>query len=67
MNSNAKTEEKSRRQMLLGMGIGESHIFPIEKLSAVRSDCVRYGTEWGKTFATATDRKIGTITVTRKA
>lgn len=61
------TKEKSRRQTLLGMGIGESCSFPLEKMTAVRSDCFRYGIEWGKVFTTAINRESRVISVTRKA
>lgn len=67
MNNSTISAEKPRRQILLGMGIGESYPFPLEKMTAVRSDCQRYGIEWGKTFATAINRENRTITVTRKA
>lgn len=67
MNNSTLTEKKPRRQILLGMGIGESHDFPLEKTSAVRTDCMRYGMEWGKVFTTSVNRENRTITVTRKA
>lgn len=66
INNSTISAGKPRRQVLLGMGIGDEEVFPLEKMSAVRTDCLRYGTEWGKTFTTAINRENRTITVTRK-
>ena len=46
--------------------IGESSIFPIERLATVQSSASREGLISGKVYTTEADRESRTITVTRK-
>ncbi len=67
MNNNVPAKVKPRRQILRGLGIGESWSFPLTQMMSVRSDCYRYGMEWGKEFSSKTNREERVITVTRTA
>lgn len=46
---------------------GESVTFPAERINSVRATAYNYGFQWGRTFATITDREARTVTVTRTA
>lgn len=65
------TEDKMTDRPFLAtirqMELGDSVTYPIERASYVRSACVSFGAEWGKKFATKTNRAERTITVTRTA
>lgn len=49
------------------MAIGEELVFPIEKLSSVKSTMSTFAPQWRKKFSGHLDRKSETFTVTRVA
>lgn len=51
--------------LLKGLGIGESAVFPVERLGAVRSKASELGLQLGRKFQSHASRKDRTITVTR--
>ena len=62
-----KTTDKPVLTALRKLEVGESLTYPASRTSYVRSVCVRFGLEWGKTFKTKTNRNERTITATRTA
>ena len=45
-------EKQTTVKTLSAMAVGESIIFPAEKLMSVKSTCTQYGWMWGKKFTT---------------
>ncbi len=64
-NNEQKQEGKPLLSVLREMEVGESHSFPAERGSYLKSACTTFGFEWGKIFTTATNRADRTISVTR--
>lgn len=62
-----KTTEKPILAALRELEIGQSVTYPARRTSYLRSACVTFGLEWGKTFKTKTNRDERTITATRTA
>lgn len=62
-----RIDKNSRRQIMRGLGIDESHDFPLSQYASVRTNCYNYGIEWGKTFSTKINREARTVTVIRTA
>lgn len=60
-------KEKPMLAVLRDLEVGESHTYPIEKMSSLKTMCTNFGAQWNKTFSTKTDRPNRTITVTRTA
>ncbi len=53
------------RPTLMGMSVGESMSFPIDKLKSVRTQASELGAMFERRFTTKTDRIARLITITR--
>lgn len=53
------------RPTLMGMSVGESLSFPIDKLKSVRTQASELGAMFERRFTTKTDRIARLITITR--
>lgn len=60
-----KDDNKPMLAVLRELKVGESYIYPIERMGSLRTMCTDFGAQWGKTFSTKRDRENRTITVTR--
>lgn len=58
-------KEKSMRQQLMEMRVGQKLVFPLSNLTSVRAACSNYGLQWDKKFLTESNREERTVTVTR--
>lgn len=58
-------KKKSVRSQIHDLEIGDKATFDASRTSYIRAACTNFGFEWARKFATATDRKTRTITVTR--
>lgn len=58
-------KEKPMLAVLRDLEIDESHTYPIERMSSLKTMCTNFGMQWGKQFSTKTNRESRTITVTR--
>lgn len=54
------------RPVLMGLEVGETVVFPIEKMKTVRTQASEIGAIHNRLFTTSTSRIERTITVTRK-
>lgn len=52
-------------QQLQAMLVGDVLEFPAARLNSVKSMCSTFGFQWGRKFATSTNRENRTFTVTR--
>ncbi|MGN1210344.1 MAG: hypothetical protein ACI4TM_01560 [Candidatus Cryptobacteroides sp.] len=59
------TKQKSVRQHLREMKVGDVIRFPLDKVTSIRSACSAYSLEWDKGFETLSDRETRTVSVTR--
>lgn len=59
--------KKPMLAVLRELEVGESYIYPIKRMSSLRTMCTNFGVQWDKTFSTKRDRENRTITVTRIA
>lgn len=57
-------EKQTTVKTLSAMAVGESIVFPAEKLMSVKSTCTQYGWMWNKKFSTKLNTNR-TFTVTR--
>ena len=57
-------EKQTTVKTLSAMALGESVVFPAEKLMSVKSTCTQYGWMWDKKFSTHLNGDR-TFTVTR--
>ncbi len=53
------------RPALMGMAVGETLSFPIDKLKSVRTQASELGAMFERRFTTKTDRSTRLITITR--
>lgn len=61
-----RTEDtNSVRAILERLNVGDTHVFPIEKLTSVKTACSMYGAMWGRYYRTSMDRKARAVIVTR--
>ncbi len=58
-------KEKPKLTILREMEVGEVRQFPAEEMNSIKSMCSAFGFQWGKRFATTTNREERTISVTR--
>lgn len=58
-------KETSTRALLERLNVGDVHVFPIEKLTTVKTACSMYGAMWDRVFRTSQDRKARALIVTR--
>ena len=58
-------KEKPKLAILRDMEVGEMRQFPAEDMNSIKSMCSSFGFQWGKRFATTTNREERTIIVTR--
>lgn len=58
-------KQKSVRMQLREMKIGDVIVFPLDKVTSIRSACSAYSLEWDKGFETLSDRETRTVSVTR--
>lgn len=58
-------KEKPMLAVLRDLEIDESHTYPIERMSSLKTMCTNFGVQWDKQFSTKTNRQSRTITVTR--
>ena len=58
-------EEKSVRLQLYELALNENLVFPLDKLTTIRSACSTYGLMWNRRFETKTDKEERNITITR--
>lgn len=58
-------KQKSVRQHLCEMEVGDVIRFPLEKVTSIRSAASAYSLEWDKCFETLSDRETRTVSVTR--
>lgn len=58
-------KQKSVRMQLREMKVGDVIVFPLDKLTSIRSACSAYSLEWDKGFETLSDRETRTVSVTR--
>jgi len=59
------TKDKSVRQQLLEMVVGDTLTFSLDNLTSVRAACSNYGLQWDRKFLTQSNRDNRTLTVTR--
>ena len=55
----------SLREIIERLNVGDSHVFPIEKLCNVKTTCSTFGAIWDRRFKTQMDRKARAVIVTR--
>lgn len=58
-------KQKSVRMQLREMKVGDVIVFPLDKVTSIRSACSAYSLEWDKDFETLSDRETRTVSVTR--
>lgn len=54
------------RPQLVALAVGDSIVFPIEKLKSLRTQASELGAILNRHFTTVTDRQARTITIIRK-
>lgn len=54
------------RPQLVALAVGDSIVFPIEKLKSLRTQASELGAILNRYFTTVTDRQARTITIIRK-
>jgi hypothetical protein len=65
MNEQIENQQETVLPKLREMKIGDSVIFPVSRMSYIRSACTSFGMQWDKKFSTRTDRQLKSIKVTR--
>lgn len=55
------------RPVIMGLEVGETKVFPIDKMKSVRTQASEIGAITERHFTTKTDRDASTITITRIA
>lgn len=66
MAENNQNKEKKMRPQLVALAVGDSIVFPIEKLKSLRTQASELGAILNRHFTTVTDRQARTITIIRK-
>lgn len=59
--------DSSVRAILERLNVGDTHVFPIEKLTTIKVSCSNYGAMWDRVFRTTMDRPARAVIVTRMA
>lgn len=67
MNTQKNDAEKPMLAVLRDLEVEESHSYPLERMSSLKTMCTNFGAQWNKKFSTKIDREKRIITVTRMA
>lgn len=57
--------EKTFKEELEEMSVGESKEYPIDNHISIRSQCSQYGLSWNRIFKCISNRANRTLTITR--
>ena len=57
--------EESLRGIIEKLNVGDSHVFPIERLMTLRTTCSTYGAIWNRKFRCSIDRAARAVIVLR--
>ena len=64
-NTSPRKKKSGPRPMIRAMEVGDTLLFPIEKLPTVKTTCSDLGCILNRRYSTTTDRESRTIEVTR--
>lgn len=65
INAMEKVIPKPMLAVLRDMKVGEACVYPVSRMSSLKTMCSTYGVQWGRKFTTKVNTTERTITATR--